>query len=201
MDIIYGITGQQQSDRSRSVEHDAGLGRFLTRGRALRPGPRPRTLIDGTFRDVAGAGAYAFINNLVYVELTGYRTSNFKTLQAKLGVDPFGMPGPYPTGWAPYWRIAVEPHWGNIGLNSALSECSSGPSMDSATVTRDDNGNYENQTLPQTDRYTDIAVRRSVPIPGRQLLAHVARHLHSRKPERSTPALPITALSTNPRIP
>ena len=35
-----------------------------------------------------------FIDNLVYLELSGYRTLDFKTLP-KLGVDPFGMPGPF----------------------------------------------------------------------------------------------------------
>ena len=44
----------------------------------------------GTYAQyVGGVGAYAFINDLVYLELTGYRTLDFKTLP-KLGIDPFG---------------------------------------------------------------------------------------------------------------
>ena len=96
------------------MEYDAGLVIPVCR---IKCGSHTwsRHLVDGTFAaGVAGAGAYAFINDLLYVELTGYRTVNFDTLN-KLGQDPFGFPGTI-DGIAPYWRVAVEPHWGNHWL-------------------------------------------------------------------------------------
>ena len=39
---------------------------------------------------VAGVGGYAFINDLLYLELTGYRSLNLNA-QTKLGIDPFGV--------------------------------------------------------------------------------------------------------------
>ena len=88
----------------------------------MAPTPGAGTLVDGTFAaGVAGAGAYAFINDLLYVELTGYRTVNFDTLN-KLGQDPFGFPGTI-DGIAPYWRVAVEPIGVTIGSSLVHLEC------------------------------------------------------------------------------
>src|SRR5262249_19387246 len=58
-------------------------------------------------------GAYAFINDVFYLEATAYRTLDFST-QNDLGTDPFGARGLFDL--APYWRIAFEPHWGNNWL-------------------------------------------------------------------------------------
>ncbi len=71
----------------------------------------PGTHIDALAQSVAGAGAYLWWNNLVYANFTAYGGYDHGTLEA------FGMqPGPSPdaqTGFIPYWRLAVEPHWGN----------------------------------------------------------------------------------------
>ena len=71
----------------------------------------PGTHIDDLAQSVAGGGAYVYWNELVYAELTAYLGYNKSTLEA------FGMePGPTPDvqrGAMPYWRLAVEPHWGD----------------------------------------------------------------------------------------
>jgi len=71
----------------------------------------PGTHIDALAQSVAGGGAYVYWNDLVYAELTAYLGYNKATLEA------FGMePGPTPDvqrGAMPYWRLAVEPHWGD----------------------------------------------------------------------------------------
>jgi hypothetical protein len=71
----------------------------------------PGTHIDALAQSVAGGGAYIYWNDLVYAELTAYLGYNKSTLEA------FGMqPGPTPDvqrGAMPYWRLAVEPHWGD----------------------------------------------------------------------------------------
>jgi len=78
---------------------------------AVQPFLQPGTHIDSLAQQVAGVGAYVFWNDMVYAELTGYGGYNKNTLEA------FGMiPGPTPDvqqGLIPYWRLAVEPHWGD----------------------------------------------------------------------------------------
>jgi hypothetical protein len=75
-------------------------------------GPQaPGTVIEGTFAaHVGGVGAYTMINDLLYLEVTGYKTLGFSEQNA-LGTDPFGAPGLL-GGVAPYWRVALEPNWG-----------------------------------------------------------------------------------------
>ncbi len=73
---------------------------------------RPHTLIEGTFAaHVGGVGAYVYLNDMLYLEATAYKTLDFKQQNA-VGTDPFGAPGLF-DGAAPYWRAAFEPHWGN----------------------------------------------------------------------------------------
>ncbi|MFZ1964931.1 MAG: cytochrome C [Roseiarcus sp.] len=71
----------------------------------------PGTHIDALAQVVAGAGAYVFWNDVLYAELTAYGGYDKSTLEA------FGMmPGSTPdsqVGVQPYWRIALEPHWGD----------------------------------------------------------------------------------------
>ena len=111
-------------------------------------------MIEGAFAaHVAGAGGYLFINDLLYLELSGYRTLKFDA-QTKLGADPFGAPGMI-DGVAPYWRIAVEPHWGNHWLEFGAFGMSA--KVHPWTFAADSNGFYLNDTNPLTDRYTDTA--------------------------------------------
>jgi hypothetical protein len=120
---------------------------------SIAPTPGAGTLIDGTFAaHVGGVGAYAWINNLVYLELSGYKTINPNT-QANLGADPFGAPGMF-DGIAPYWRVAVEPHWGNHWLEFGAFGMSA--RVHPWAFTMDTNGFYTFDTFPQTDRFTDI---------------------------------------------
>ena len=111
------------------------------------------TLIDGALAaHVGGVGAYTWINNLVYLELSGYQTLNPNT-QAALGKDPFGAPGMF-DGIAPYWRVAVEPHWGNHWLEFGTFGMYA--RIHPWAFTMDTNNFYTFDTFPQTDRYTDI---------------------------------------------
>jgi hypothetical protein len=116
------------------------------------------TLLDGLAQLVGGAGAYVFIDNLVYLELSAYRTLDFKTLP-KLGANPFDLPG-QSVGPMPYWRAAIEPHWGRnwwefgtFGM-SARFRPYTGQTADLMFDT--DNSYQIDQVFPDTDRYTDI---------------------------------------------
>ena len=105
-----------------------------------------------------GAGAYAFIDNLVYLELTGYRTLNFNTLP-KLGANAFDLPG-QSVGIMPYWRAAIEPHWGRnwfeFGTFGMVASFHPYTGQTANQMFDPDNSKLIDQVFPQTDRYTDI---------------------------------------------
>jgi hypothetical protein len=153
-DIIYGIS----ANNNPSVQdpwNTTPAWSFPYAISSIAPTPAASTLIDGTFAaHVGGVGGYAFIENLVYLELSGYRTLNPDT-QASLGADPFGAPGMI-DGIAPYWRVAVEPHWGNHWLEFGAFGMSA--RVHPWAFTTDADGFYTFDTFPQTDRYTDVAL-------------------------------------------
>jgi hypothetical protein len=112
----------------------------------LGPGP----LLDGAFAgQVASVGAYAFVNNAVYLEASTYHSLSPNTLN-NLGADPFDAPGQL--DWSPYWRAAYEPHWGNHWLEVGTfgMYASIHPWTAAATSIT--------TTFPQTDKYTDIGL-------------------------------------------
>jgi hypothetical protein len=155
-DVIYGITANNNPTVQDPWNTTPAWG-FPYSGSNVAPGPAAATQIDGAYAGfVGGAGGYAFIDNLVYLELTAYRTLDSKTLP-KLGIDPFGMPGPF-AGWAPYWRVAVEPHWGRnwfeFGAFGIFEKVRTWAGVDS---NGDGTGNMLPQTLQQADKYTDVA--------------------------------------------
>ncbi len=153
-DVIYGIS----ANNNPSVQdpwNTTPAWSFPYAVSSIAPTPAASTLVDGTFAaHVGGVGAYAFIENLVYLELSGYRTLNPDT-QASLGTDPFGAPGLF-DGIAPYWRLAIEPHWGNHWLEFGTFGMSA--RVRPWAFATDVNGFYTFDTLGQTDRYTDTAV-------------------------------------------
>jgi hypothetical protein len=122
------------------VEHDAGL-EF----------PLAGTVIEGAFAaHVGGVGAYTMINDLLYLEVTGYKTLPFSAQNA-LGTDPFGAPGLL-GNVSPYWRVAIEPHWGRntlmIGTFGMYSEVH--PWLDIAPV------GWSTAVDTLADKFTDI---------------------------------------------
>jgi len=114
LDFVWGITANN-SPSVQDVWNTTPAWRFPFASSTLAPTPSAATIIDGTFaQHVAGVGAYAWINDLVYIEGTGYKTLDFRT-QNNLGANPFDAPGLI-DGAAPYFRLAVEPHWGSHSL-------------------------------------------------------------------------------------
>jgi hypothetical protein len=59
---------------------------------------------------VGGAGAYAFWNDMLYADFTAYKGWSTAVLQALND----GNSGTDAVSWAPYWRLAMEPHWGDL---------------------------------------------------------------------------------------
>ena len=107
------------------------------------------TIIDGGLGPghVVSVGPYAYINDLIYLEASVYRTLD-PSAQNALGEDPFGAPGLFDA--APYWRAAIEPHWGphwlEVGTFGLIANIH--PFIASGTPLT--------ATFPQTDKYTDI---------------------------------------------
>jgi hypothetical protein len=155
MDIIYGITANNNpgvQDPWNTMPAWA-FPYMVSNISDSCCGP-PGTLLEGAYEmQVGGVGAYAFIDNLVYLELSGYRTLDAKTLP-KLGVNPYDTSGPF-SGVAPYWRVAVEPHWGRNWFEFGTFGMSA--KVHPWTGMADSNGIQIDQAFPQTDRYTDIA--------------------------------------------
>ena len=111
LDIVYGITANN-NPTVQDVWNTTPAWGYPYAASTVAPTPATGTLIDGALAaHVVGVGGYVLINDLVYVEASAYKTLDFSA-QNHLGVDPFDAPGLL-QGAAPYFRIAVEPHWGD----------------------------------------------------------------------------------------
>jgi hypothetical protein len=112
---------------------------------SLAPSPNASTQLEGLGNDmVAGLGAYTMWNNLVYAEFSVYAPAPHGLGGSTLNSD---FPDASVHGAAPYWRIAVEPQWGqqsfSIGAYGFIDQLTPG----GTTVTQ---GPY--------DKYTDTAI-------------------------------------------
>jgi hypothetical protein len=152
MDLILGITANN-NPTVQDVWNTTPAWSFPYAVSTIAGTPSSKTIIEGAFSaHVGGVGAYALINDMLYLEASAYRTLDFRT-QNSLGVDPFAAPGLL-GGFAPYWRAALEPHWGNhslmVGTFGMVTNVHSW--IDPTFVT----GNTG--TFPQSDRFTDAGI-------------------------------------------
>ena len=146
-DVTYGITANN-NPTVQDPWNTTPAWAFPYASSTIAPTPGTHTIIDGTFAaHVVSAGAYAYINDALYLEASVYTTLN-PSAQNDLGTDPFGAPGLFDA--APYWRAAFEPHWGNhwleVGTFGMLADIH--PWTASSPT--------DTSTLAQTDKYTDI---------------------------------------------
>jgi len=149
-DFIYGITANN-NPTVQDIWNTTPAWSFPYAASTIASTPATKTLIEGALAaHVGGIGAYTFINDMLYLELTGYRTLDFRA-QNSLGTDPFGAPGLI-DGAAPYWRVAIEPQWGlhslmvgTFGMYSAINPWID-PSFATGTI----------GTFAQSDKYADV---------------------------------------------
>jgi hypothetical protein len=90
-----------------------------------------------------------YINDLIYLEASVYRSLS-PGAQNALGVDPFDEPGLFDA--APYWRAAIEPHWGPHWLEVGTFGMAANVHPFVTFLT----GTQDTSTFPQTDKFTDI---------------------------------------------
>lgn len=73
------------------------------------------TMLEGAYwgpGQVVGGGGYVFLNDMVYLELSGYGPTSRSFQWALTG----GPPTSPVTGLSPYYRVAIEPVWGQHSL-------------------------------------------------------------------------------------
>ncbi len=149
MDVIYGLSADNNPTMGDPWNTVPAWGfPYMDAGDPIMPGPAAGTLIDGGLEQaVVGAGAYGYFNNLVYLQFSGYRSINPSTL-GWLGAGPADI-GTI-DGAAPYWRAAIEPHWGRhwLELGTFGTYASINPWSNPDTYT----------PAAQADHYTDVAL-------------------------------------------
>jgi hypothetical protein len=150
LDLVYGITANN-NPTVQDLWNTTPAWSFPYAVSSLAGTPGASTMIEGAFAArVAGIGGYTMINDLLYLELTGYRTLGFNQ-QNSLGMNPFDGPGLF-GGVAPYWRVALEPHWGRhsfmVGTFGMHFDVHPWLDTSFATGTTD--------TFPQSDKFTDV---------------------------------------------
>ena len=162
MDVIYGITANN-NPTVQDVWNTTPAWGFPYSPSTVAPTPATKTLIEGAFAaHVGSVGAYTFINDVLYLEATAYRTLDFHT-QNSLGTDPLSAPGLF-DGKAPYWRIALEPHWGDhwlmVGAFGMLAKVNPWVFPVNPAV-------GPTATFPQSDNFTDVGVDAQYQYQGR----------------------------------
>lgn len=150
LDLVYGITANN-NPTVQDLWNTTPAWSFPYAVSTLAPTPSSKTMIEGAFAaHVGGVGAYTLINDLLYLEVTGYKTLGFSQQNA-LGTDPFGAPGLFGSV-APYWRVALEPHWGRhslmVGTFGMYFDVH--PWLDTSFAS------FSTGTFPLSDKFTDI---------------------------------------------
>ncbi len=105
----------------------------------VAPTPSASTIVEGLGGTVAGVGAYTMINNLLYLELSGYRTAQFGS-----ALPPDASVSGALKGTSPYWRAALQHQFGKSYLEVGT--------FGMATKL------YPTGVTGDTDNYTDVAL-------------------------------------------
>jgi hypothetical protein len=150
LDFIYGVTANN-NPTVQDVWNTTPAWSYPYAVSSLAGTPAASTAIEGAFAArVGGVGAYTFINDLLYLEITGYKTLGFNALNS-LGINPFDAAGQFGS-IAPYWRVALEPHWGRHTLMVGTF----GMMMDVHPWVDPTFALGTTATVPLADRFTDI---------------------------------------------
>jgi hypothetical protein len=108
--LLWGVTANN-NPTVQDVWNTIPAWSFPFISSALAPMPTASTFIEQVYaQQVVGVSTYGFVDDLFYVEFGGYRPLSTNT-QLILGVDTTGQ-SPI-SGIAPYWRLAVEPNFGD----------------------------------------------------------------------------------------
>jgi hypothetical protein len=107
--LIYGLT-INNNPTVQDVWNSTPAFSFPYATSSIAPTPAAATMIDNTLaQQLGGIGVYAYFNNLIYAEVSFYRTTlNSYPVWLGLGV-PTDMVA---NGVVPYWRVYLQHQWG-----------------------------------------------------------------------------------------
>ena len=179
-DLLYGLT-LNNGPTIQDVWNTTSAWGFPYFSSSVAPAPAAGTLIDGALAgDVTGLGAYGLYNNLLYGEISFYRST------------PQG--GPFPadassentiSGFSPYWRLALQHQWSNqyveVGTYGMATKL------------------YPTGITGATDNFTDVAVDaqyENTVSSGGTIIAHTTLINESQKLDASSPSNPSYKLHT-----
>ena len=110
-DLLYGLT-LNNNPTSQDVWNSAPAWRFPFTGSEVAPSPAAAPLLEGALaQQVAGLGAYAMWNNVLYAEYTAYRSA------PQGGAHPLDATATNTIdGVASYWRAFLQHAWGDQTL-------------------------------------------------------------------------------------
>ncbi|MBE0649809.1 MAG: cytochrome C [Bacteroidales bacterium] len=136
--FLYGFT-LNNNPTVQDVWNSTPAWGYPYTGSGMAPTPDAGTMIENLGGTVAGLGAYTLIDNLIYLEFSGYRTA-----QIGAAMPPDASITGALKGIAPYWRVAIQHQWsksylevGTYGMATQL---------------------YPAGVSGETDNYTDLAL-------------------------------------------
>ena len=113
-DVLWGLTANNRPTM-QDVWNTTPVWSYPFLTSAFGPSPAAATMIESfSPAQTVGAGAYVFVNNTYYAEVSAYGALTPK-VQTILGKSPPSI-GVTIDGAAPYYRIAAEPVWGEHSL-------------------------------------------------------------------------------------
>lgn len=148
-DLIFGISANNNPSVSDPWNTAAAWMQYVP-----VPGPTSSRFVDGNAPypgfgaggNIAGLTAYAYWNQMLYVEFGGYGTSRGPTSFMSAGIDDAGTTKL--RGVNPYWRLAVNREWGAHSLMVGTS----------GMVARVYDNPLDTSDPASTHRFTDLAV-------------------------------------------
>jgi hypothetical protein len=108
--LLYGFT-LNNNPTVQDVWNTTPAWRFPSASSAAAFNPAKSTIIENMGMQVAGLGAYALFNNLLFAELTFYRSAQQGAANPADSTSAMAI-----KGVAPYWRLALQHQWSRTYL-------------------------------------------------------------------------------------
>lgn len=108
--LLYGLT-LNNNPSVQDVWNTTPAWRYPSASSAAALNPAKSTIIENLGMQVAGLGAYTLYNNLLFAELTFYRSAQQGAANPADSISIFAI-----KGVAPYWRLALQHQWSGTYL-------------------------------------------------------------------------------------
>ena len=103
--MVYGLT-LNNNPAVQDVWNTSPAWRFPSAGSDAAKNPSKSTIMENLGTQVAGLGAYTLFNNLIFAELTLYRSAQQGAANPADATSTMVI-----KGVAPYWRLALQHQW------------------------------------------------------------------------------------------